>query len=108
MASGEIGPFILICIFSDIGGYVIGKTIGGKKLTKISPNKTISGSIGSFLFSIIPIFIFNYKITEPLIEVIFSCFAISLVCQLGDLLISYFKPNLFFKYSKRFSLDIGS
>ncbi len=83
--------FILICIFSDIGGYVIGKTIGGKKLTKISPNKTISGSIGSFLFSIMPIFIFNYKITEPLIEVIFSCFAISLVCQLGDLLISYFK-----------------
>jgi len=83
--------FILVCIFSDIGGYVIGKTIGGKKLTKISPNKTISGSIGSFLFSIMPIFIFNYKIAEPLIELIFSCFAISLVCQLGDLLISYFK-----------------
>ena len=39
---------LLVCIFSDIGGYVIGKTIGGKKLTKISPNKTISGSIGAF------------------------------------------------------------
>ena len=37
---------LIICIFSDIGGYVVGKTIGGKKLTKISPNKTISGSIG--------------------------------------------------------------
>ena len=44
---------LLICIFSDIGGFVIGKTIGGKKLTKISPNKTISGSIGSFIFSLI-------------------------------------------------------
>ena len=47
-----------ICFFSDIGGYIIGKLIGGKKLTKISPNKTISGSIGSFSFSILPLFFF--------------------------------------------------
>ena len=40
---------LLICIFSDIGGYVIGKTIGGKKLTKISPKKTISKKIYSKL-----------------------------------------------------------
>ena len=90
-----------ICIFSDIGGYVVGKTIGGKKLIKISPNKTISGTIGSFLFSLIPMgvlfIIYNYtnnslfKISEPLIEIIFFSLAISLICQLGDLLISYFK-----------------
>jgi phosphatidate cytidylyltransferase len=53
---------LLICIFSDIGGYVIGKAIGGKKLTKISPNKTVSGSIGSFIFSLIPIIIFFFDI----------------------------------------------
>ena len=46
----EIVFVLLICIFSDIGGYVIGKLVGGKKLTKISPNKTISGSIGSLFF----------------------------------------------------------
>ena len=90
-----------ICIFSDIGGYVVGKIIGGKKLIKISPNKTISGTIGSFLFSLIPIgvsfIIYNctnnslFKISEPLIEIIFFSLAISLICQLGDLLISYFK-----------------
>ena len=90
-----------ICIFSDIGGYVVGKTIGGKKLIKISPNKTISGTIGSFLFSLIPIgvffIIYNYTnnslfyLSEPLIEIIFFSLAISLICQLGDLLISYFK-----------------
>ena len=97
----DIIIILSICIFSDIGGYVVGKAIGGKKLIKISPNKTISGSIGSFLFSLIPvIFCFiisnytnnrNFKIYEPLIGVIFSCLAISLVCQLGDLFISYFK-----------------
>ena len=38
---------LLICIFSDTGGYIVGKSIGGKKLTKISPKKTISGSVGS-------------------------------------------------------------
>ena len=50
---------ILICISSDVGGYIFGKTIGGKKLTKISPNKTISGSVGSFFFSIIPLILFS-------------------------------------------------
>tara|TARA_B100000902_G_scaffold183951_1_gene176527 strand:+ start:479 stop:1129 length:651 start_codon:yes stop_codon:yes gene_type:complete len=85
---------LLICIFSDIGGYVIGKIIGGKKLTKISPNKTISGSIGSFIFSIIPIFLYNlYDSSEyPIIVwVVLLSLQISLICQIGDLLISYFK-----------------
>ena len=85
---------LLICIFSDIGGYVVGKTVGGKKLTKISPNKTISGSIGSFLFSIIPIFLYNfYDGNEyPIITlVVLLSLQISLICQMGDLLISYFK-----------------
>ena len=80
-----------ICVFSDIGGYVVGNTIGGKKLIKISPKKTISGSIGSFLFSLLPlIFIGNIFITSNLNYVIF-CLIISLTCQLGDLSISYLK-----------------
>jgi len=93
---------ILVCIFSDIGGYIIGKTIGGKKLTKISPNKTFSGSVGSFVFSLIPILIismvhnitinFDFKIyLNAYPNIFFLCLLISLFCQMGDLLISYFK-----------------
>ena len=52
---------LMICVFSDVGGYVFGKTFGGKKLTKISPNKTISGSIGSFILSYVGFF-FNISI----------------------------------------------
>jgi len=97
--SGSIVFFIIIlciCIFSDIGGYVFGKVIGGKKLTKISPNKTISGSLGSFIFSILPALLFNLQnYTGVFFEVssinISFCLTVSLVCQLGDLLISYFK-----------------
>ena len=83
---------LLICVFSDIGGYLVGKLIGGKKLTKISPKKTISGSIGSFIFSFIPILILNNKILfMDITLLIFTCFFLSLVCQLGDLFFSYFK-----------------
>ena len=87
---------LCICIFSDIGGYVFGKLIGGKKLTKISPNKTISGSLGSFIFSILPVLLFNFQNYigvpfEVLSINITLCLIVSLACQSGDLLISYFK-----------------
>ena len=98
---GNILLFIIIlciCICSDIGGYVIGKSIGGKKLIKISPKKTISGSIGSFTFSLLPYFLLvinsqNYLDTAPAFALInvFFCLLISFCCQLGDLIISYFK-----------------
>lgn len=90
----------LICVFSDTGGYVIGNLIGGKKLTKISPNKTISGSIGSFIFSLFPIIIlwlynnFAYDdnlFTDNFLNLIPTCLFLCLICQLGDLFISYFK-----------------
>ena len=86
--------FVLgICIFSDIGGYIIGKSIGGIKLTKISPNKTISGSFGSFLFSLFPLGILMISGLEKNFSgtIILFCLLISLACQLGDLIISYFK-----------------
>ena len=94
---------LIICIFSDTGGYLVGKLIGGKKLTKISPNKTVSGSIGSFVFSILPAIIFllisknenNYAIiindNSNLFVLIIICLLLSLLCQLGDLFISFFK-----------------
>jgi len=91
--------FVLgVCVFSDIGGYIIGKSIGGKKLTKISPNKTISGSFGSFLFSLFPLGIFMFLNLQlvfqefnPSEKYILYCLLVSLSCQLGDLIISYFK-----------------
>ena len=96
---GGAGPvfflYVLsICICSDIGGYIIGRTIGGKKLIKISPNKTISGSIGSFCFSILPLLLFyNFDPSKYLYSTnnFLLCLEISLVCQLGDLFISYLK-----------------
>ena len=67
LAYDNVYIFILalsICVFSDIGGFIVGKIIKGPKLTKISPNKTISGSVGSVLFSFIPLIILNYFFPE--------------------------------------------
>ena len=89
---------IIICIFTDIGGYIFGKTFKGPRLTKVSPKKTYSGVIGSFLFSLIFGLIYikylgqKGKILEiDLVFIILLILFISLVSQIGDLIISYFK-----------------
>lgn len=53
-----ISIIVCICVSSDIGGYLFGKLFGGKKITKISPNKTYSGMVGSYFLSIIVVFFF--------------------------------------------------
>ena len=83
---------LLVAIMSDIGGLVIGKIFKGKKLSKISPNKTMSGSIGSFIFSLflIPFFVEYFNNYNVLIIILFTVI-ISLASQIGDLLISLLK-----------------
>jgi len=83
---------ILISVLSDTGGLVIGRIFKGKKLTKISPKKTISGSIGSFAFSltIIPFFISHFT-NVSIILLLCVTLVISFATQVGDLFISYLK-----------------
>ena len=81
---------VTICISTDVGGYVFGKIFKGKKLSKISPNKTYSGLFGSYLLSVITsLYLFNniYEISEL---VLFSVI-ISSISQAGDLFISFLK-----------------
>ncbi len=86
---------ILICIFTDIGGYVFGKIFKGPKLTKISPNKTYSGVIGGFLLSLtVGLFFLKYidgNFLENDTNKLLAILLISSISQLGDLIISYFK-----------------
>ncbi len=87
---------ILVCVFTDIGGYIFGKIFKGPKLTKISPNKTYSGMIGGFLLSLITLqILFNLKTLNIEINLslnsILFIFFISLSSQIGDICISYFK-----------------
>ena len=83
---------VLVAIMSDIGGLVFGRIFKGKKLTKLSPNKTISGSIGSLIFSMLLI-PFNYEnlFNENLLSIFVITIVISIISQLGDLFISLLK-----------------
>lgn len=85
---------LLICIFTDIGGYIFGKIFKGPKLTSYSPNKTISGSIGGYLLSLslIPFFFyFNLYNQNNIALIIIYVILISTVSQIGDICVSYFK-----------------
>ncbi len=88
---------IVVCIFTDIGGYIFGKVFKGRKITKISPNKTYSGVIGSFLISLIAALIYlDYVGNRDIfikdhLKIFLLILFISFVSQAGDIIISYFK-----------------
>ena len=90
---------ILICIFTDIGGFVFGKIFKGPKLTKISPNKTYSGAIGSYFLSIVSVLLYvnyygNYwcgSACPSENKLLIITLLISTISQIGDLTISFFK-----------------
>ena len=94
---------IILVICSDVGGYVFGKIFKWKKLTKISPKKTVSGVLGSFFFSLLSVFLIqliieilypsyiSFKNNFLIPEFFFLAIIFSLVAQAGDLTISYFK-----------------
>ncbi len=82
--------FLLTCIFTDLGGYCFGKVFKGKKLTKISPNKTYSGVLGSYFFTIVLyiFFLINFNFET---FYLYLAILISSMSQLGDLFFSYLK-----------------
>ena len=98
---------ILISIFTDMGGYIFGKFFKGPKLTKISPNKTYSGVIGSLIMPVFAGLIYIQNMQFPLgvivpikldtisnnfdLTFLIMILSISIISQLGDLTISYFK-----------------
>ena len=105
----SLGLFVLIlviCIFTDLGGYIFGKILKGPKLVKISPKKTFAGAFGGFILSVVAALVYskyttygsstylNLSIwTGLVLNKIYFLFIliISFISQVGDLIISYFK-----------------
>ena len=97
---------IVICISTDIGGYIFGKIFNGPKLTKISPKKTYAGMIGSFILAIVTGYSyvkFTSEIEISQLEILLSIFFISFISQIGDLIISYFKRKAKIKHTSNIS-----
>ena len=98
--NGDENSFIIfliilfICILTDIGGYVFGKTFKGPKLISYSPNKTYSGLIGSYVLPLFisPVLIYNDFINmREILSLIIFIFLISSTSQIGDIIVSFFK-----------------
>ena len=105
----SLGLFVLIlmiCIFTDLGGYIFGKIFKGPKLIKISPKKTYASALGGFILSLVAALIYSkYTFSGALtnlnlslwsgmgVNIIYLLFTlvISLISQIGDLIVSYFK-----------------
>jgi len=98
---GLITLFIVAVALCDSGAYLVGKTIGKYKLAPtLSPNKTLEGSIGGFVFSILGMLILwllhIYYFTEFLPKSTMLYYVkwgiiLSILSQLGDLLESRWK-----------------
>ena len=89
---------LIICISTDLGGYIFGKILKGPKITNISPNKTYSGMFGGFLLSVlISVILINYLSIDNIkyhffdYRLLIIILIISAVSQIGDIMISYFK-----------------
>ena len=96
--NSDIEPFwllfiIIVCVSTDVGGYIFGKIFKGPKLTKFSPKKTYAGMIGGYLLSLIFISIINTLLVNQELPISWLVFAllISTVSQIGDIIVSYFK-----------------
>ena len=97
--------FILLigCVASDIGGFIFGKLFKGPKITKISPNKTYAGSIGSILSTtLIVSFLFMFYLQNFNYKIILIAITTSIFCQLGDLFFSYLKRKAKLKDTGKF------
>jgi len=84
---------LLICISTDIGGFIFGKIFRGPKLTTISPNKTYAGMIGGYLLSLICLAVISIFIdySATTFQLILITILISTVSQAGDIIVSYYK-----------------
>lgn len=84
---------IVIPMINDIFAYLIGSKFGKNKMCKtISPNKTWEGSIGGLLLgSISGLVIYHFLIGSISIKIVFMVILLSVVGQIGDLVMSKIK-----------------
>jgi len=84
---------LMICIATDIGGYIFGKIFKGPNITKISPKKTYSGMFGGYFLSFTNLVIVSNFTDKVEVSTYFFILVliISTISQIGDIIISYFK-----------------
>ena len=89
--------FLYLFVFDWSRRVCFGKLLKGPKLTKISPNKTYTGMVGSFITPIVFTFliknfdIFTASFITTNYKIYIFVIILSTASQIGDIIISYFK-----------------
>lgn len=91
---GLLGTVLLITKLGDIGAYLIGTRFGKTPLIpRISPNKSVEGSVGGLLFSVLGAFVSKAFTGFSYLHLLFIGIFLGIVGQLGDLSESLMKRD---------------
>jgi len=96
--------FLILILFyavaTDTSSFLVGRFLKGRKIApKISPGKTISGSVGGLIIpSLISLLIF-IETYDSVIMIVVTSIIFSIIVQVGDLIESYYKRVCFVKES---------
>jgi len=85
---------LLALVAGDVGAYYTGKTVGRRKLNpRVSPNKTVEGSIGGLIAATLvgTVFGFAFGGGRSVIALAATALVLELVGQMGDLIESMLK-----------------
>jgi len=84
---------LVVTKISDIAGYFIGKTVGKRRLSKISPNKTVEGSLAGLLAAVFSAYLFHFIFPVQLVEALILGLIFGSLSQIGDLAESLLKRD---------------
>lgn len=103
------GWFLLVTKSSDIGAYLWGKSFGKTPLiTRVSPNKSLEGTVGGFFTSLVIGNIFALFVQRiDFWEKFFLVIILAVLSQLGDLFESLIKRDCQVKDSGRILPGMG-
>lgn len=85
---------VLLVKGNDIGAFLVGRSFGKTPLTKVSPNKTVEGSLGGLALGLIVALCFATIPAEPIISIgmaVVLGVVVGIAGQLGDLAESFLK-----------------
>ncbi len=86
---------IVASAFTDMGGYFVGRKFGRTKLyPRVSPKKTVEGSLGGLIWAVLACLILGWHLGLPLAHCAATAVLVAIAGQFGDLFESSLKRDV--------------
>jgi phosphatidate cytidylyltransferase len=91
---GFLASLLIITKLGDIGAYLVGSRFGKTPLMpRVSPKKSVEGSIGGLIFSILGALVCQPMLPFPYLHLVFIGAVLGILAQMGDLSESLMKRD---------------